>query len=80
MSTLQPWVDCPPTGRLVRSAEAAKFLGLSRSRFYQMVAEGSLPRPFKVSPDADSRVVALPLSWLESVVAARAAASLETAS
>lgn len=70
-----PWLTTPAAGPLMPPADAAAYLGLSRATFYRRVEDGSLPRPIKMS----AKATGLPKPWLDSVIAARAAASLELA-
>ncbi|MBD3666181.1 AlpA family phage regulatory protein [Sulfitobacter sp. TSTF-M16] len=60
----KPWVDCPPTGRLLRPREVFDRTGLSRSQVYAMIAEGDFPPFLKVS----TRAAAMPEAWLDCFV------------
>ncbi len=62
------WNELPATGPFMRPLEAAKFLGLSRSTLYAMIAEGQFPPFVKLS----ERASGVPLSWLEAFIAHRA--------
>jgi excisionase family DNA binding protein len=73
MADKQPWAGIPAQTPILRPSEAARHLGVSRSQFYTLVANGDLPRPFRIG----ERSVGLPKAWLDSVVAARFAESLE---
>lgn len=75
MSTSKPWLDCPVEGPFMRSGEAAAYLNLSPTQFYYLARQGDLPRPFKIG----GRASGVPKGWLDSVIRARAAASLEAA-
>ncbi len=71
-NTSKPWVECPPTGRLLRPQEVFERTGLSRSQVYAMIADGAFPPFLKVS----ERAAALPESWLDCFVNDRARAAL----
>lgn len=71
----QPWRDTPVEGPFLRSGQAADFLNLSRTQFYALARIGALPRPFKIG----GRAAGLPQSWLNAVLRARAAESMEAA-
>ncbi|WP_413721120.1 helix-turn-helix transcriptional regulator [Silicimonas sp. MF1-12-2] len=64
----KPWIDCPPSGRLLRPQEVFDRMGLSKSLVYAMIAEGTFPPFLKVS----ARAAAMPEAWLESFVESRA--------
>lgn len=70
----RPWLGIEASGPLLRPAEAAKYLGLSLSRFYAISAQGDLPKPIKIGRSA-SGATGVPLPWLNAVIAARAAES-----
>ncbi|KZY36501.1 hypothetical protein A3731_09355 [Roseovarius sp. HI0049] len=70
--TSKPWVDCPPSGRLLRPQEVFERTGLSRSQVYAMIADGNFPPFLKVS----TRAAAMPEAWLECFVNDRAQAAL----
>lgn len=72
MTFAQPWKNCSPEGGLLRPNEIARFLGVSRTSVYRLISSGQLPKPISIGP----RAVGMPKAWLESVVAARAAATL----
>ena len=72
---MQPWLTTVVEGPLLPPAEAASYLGVSRASFYRFVEDGVLPRPILMG----TRASGLPKSWLDSILAARAAASLEIA-
>jgi excisionase family DNA binding protein len=62
-----PWSAVDVVGPLFRPAKAAEYLGLSRSQFYEQVADGRLPRPVRIG----ARSSALPKSWLDAVITNR---------
>jgi excisionase family DNA binding protein len=68
-----PWARVPPTGPMLRPAEAAAYYGVSVSSYYEMVHSGELPKFVKLGPRARSSGV--PRVWLDAVIAARVAAS-----
>ncbi|MES0826574.1 helix-turn-helix transcriptional regulator [Ruegeria sp. SCP11] len=68
----KPWLDCPPSGRLLRPQEVFERTGLGRSTVYAMIAEGDFPPFLKVS----TRAAAMPEAWLECFVNDRAQAAL----
>ncbi|WP_170790811.1 helix-turn-helix transcriptional regulator [Ruegeria lacuscaerulensis] len=70
----KPWLECPPTGRLLRPDEVFQRTGLSRSQVYAMIAEGDFPPFLKVS----ARAAALPESWLDCFVQDRAKTALKS--
>lgn len=59
----------PIENRLVRIAEVLDAIGVSRANFYNLIAQGLLPRPVKVS----ARGAALPEYEIRAVNAARIA-------
>lgn len=69
----QPWLECEPTGRLLRPSEVFDLIGLSRSQVYAMISEGRFPPFIKLS----KRASALPESWLDSFIAARACVAID---
>ena len=75
MTPAQPWLTCPVEGPFMRSGEAAAYLNLSKLQFYSLARDGDLPRPFKIG----KRAAGVPKSWIDSVIRARAVASLEAA-
>jgi predicted DNA-binding transcriptional regulator AlpA len=62
-----PWAGIPPTGEMLRPTEAARRLGYSRPRFYQLAAKGSLPRPIKIGEGRNGASV-VPLAWINAVL------------
>lgn len=67
----KPWATVPPTGPLLRTADAAEYLGLSVSWYNQLVGDGVLPQPLKVG----ARAGGVPQPWLDAVIADRARTS-----
>lgn len=65
-----PWANTQPAGPLLRPADAAAFLGVGQRCFYQMVEAGEVPAPFRIRPGG--KATAVPKSWLDAVVTARA--------
>ena len=63
-----PWASILPTGPILRTANAADYLGLSLATFYEQAAKGRLPKPLKVG----DRASGVPRPWLDAVIAARA--------
>ena len=59
----------------MRVSEAARYLGLARSTYYQHAAEGRVPKPILIA----GRAVGVPLPELERVIAAGIAARAERA-
>jgi predicted DNA-binding transcriptional regulator AlpA len=81
MSDQRPWAGVVPAGPFLRSGEAAEYLSLSRTQFYALANAGHLPKPFKLNGAAKgfSGAAGVPKAWLDSVLRARAEASLEPA-
>lgn len=69
----KPWASVRPTGRMYRPSAVVDLTGLSRSQIYQMISEGRFPPFIPLS----TRAVALPESWLDAFLEARAQAALE---
>lgn len=63
----RPWLSIPATGPVLRPAAAAKYLGLSRSKLYALIADNKLPRPIRLSEGT----VGIPQPWLDACIAAR---------
>jgi excisionase family DNA binding protein len=61
----RPWATVPPSGPILRTKQAAEYLGIGYSRFFELVNAGHLPRPFTVH----GRTKGLPKPWLDAVVA-----------
>ena len=68
----RPWVNVRPSGRMYRPTAVVDRTGLSRSQIYQMISEGRFPPFIPLS----TRAVALPESWLDAFLEARAHAAL----
>jgi excisionase family DNA binding protein len=66
----RPWIGIPATGPFVRVGDAAAYLGISKSTYYEEVSSGSLPI-CKIG----RRASGVPKPWLDAVIAARVAAS-----
>ncbi len=64
-----PWHGLPVTGPILRQRDASAYMGVSRSTFYRLVAEGSLPKPISLTANAKG----FPRPWLDAVLAAWAA-------
>lgn len=62
-----PWADIPPTGEMLRPADAARRLGYSRPRYYQLAAKGTLPRPIKIGEGHNGASV-VPVVWINAVL------------
>jgi predicted DNA-binding transcriptional regulator AlpA len=69
MERTPPWAGIPACGPLLRTEDAARYLGLSRSYFHKLAARGDLPTPIKIGLKASG----LPRPWLDAVISARAA-------
>jgi predicted DNA-binding transcriptional regulator AlpA len=67
----KPWADVPPTGPILRTGDAAAYLGLSTSAYYESVEKGLFPAPLKVGPRASG----VPKPWLDSLIFAAAIAA-----
>lgn len=66
--TAPPWENHPASGPLLRLTAAAKYLSISRPHYYKLANEGQLPKLISLSP----MVKAVPKTWLDAVIAARA--------
>jgi excisionase family DNA binding protein len=64
-----PWADIPLRGPILRTNDAAEYLGLSVPYTYALIQRGDLPRPIKIG----ARATGIPRDWLDAVIAARAA-------
>lgn len=71
----RPWADTPPSGRMLRPREVFKRVGLSRSQVYMMISAREFPPFLKLS----ERTSALPESWLDAFLLAKANAALQSA-
>lgn len=67
--TNRPWDAVAPTGPIYRVKDAAAYLGISITNYYEKVARGSLPAPLKIGGHASG----VPAPWLDSVIAHAAA-------
>lgn len=61
------WESIPPKGPLLRPKWAATYLGISRSSYYRMAAEGRVPPSIRIG-EGFSAAVGVPLPWLEACV------------
>ena len=64
-----PWHGLPVTGPILRQRDASAYMGVSRSTFYRLLAEGSLPKPISLTANAKG----FPRPWLDAVLASWAA-------
>lgn len=64
-----PWHGLPVTGPILRQRDASAYIGVSRSTFYRLLSEGSLPQPINLTANAKG----FPRPWLDAVLAAWAA-------
>lgn len=62
-----PWECVPPTGPILRPADAAEYLGLSVPSYYDQANQGLLPVPIKIGV----RATGVPRPWLDAVIASR---------
>lgn len=62
----------PAAGPLLRPAEAAEYLGISVSGFYQQIKEGNLPPLVKIGP----RAAGMSRPWLDRLIERRLAGKL----
>jgi predicted DNA-binding transcriptional regulator AlpA len=68
-----PWHDVPATGPILRYKAAAEYLGISKSAFFRLIAEGHLPQPIALTAGAyPNAAKGYPRPWLDAVIAARA--------
>lgn len=71
-TTDTPWSSIPPTGPMLRPAEAATYLGFkSRQQLYEMVRCGEAPTPIRLRKVGTA--CGIPLPWLDAIIAARVA-------
>lgn len=56
-----PWADLAPAFPLIRLAQFCADSGLTQSTVYEMIAEGTFPKPIKIGP----RAVAWPRAWID---------------
>lgn len=64
----RPWATVPPTGPVLRPEDAAEYLGISVTTYYDQAGKGMLPSPFQIGV----RATGVPRPWLDAVVTARA--------
>lgn len=67
----RPWDAIPATGPILRPAEAAAYIGLSKARYYESAAKGLLPSPILIG----ARATGVPQPWLDAVISDRVLAS-----
>lgn len=63
-ANIRPWEGIPPTGPILRPADAAAYLGISVPGYYEKAAKGALPAPFKLG----GRASGVPRPWLDAVI------------
>jgi hypothetical protein len=68
-----PWARVPASGPMLRPAEGARYIGCSLSSYYRGVARGQFPKPIKMGHGGFNAATAIPLPWLNAVIADRAA-------
>ena len=68
-----PWTGVPPTGPMLRPPQAAKYYGVSVSKYYELITAGEVPAFVKLSSRA--RASGVPRVWLDAAIAARVAAA-----
>lgn len=61
----RPWDGVAATGPLLRPVDAAAYLGISISGYYEKAAKGSLPAPLKLGGQASG----VPRPFLDAVIA-----------
>lgn len=61
-----PWSGVPATGPFMRVAEAARYLGISKSTYYEEVNAGTLP-VCKIG----LRASGVPKPWLDAIIQSR---------
>lgn len=66
-----PWAGIPATGPMLRPAQAAAYLGCSRTTFYALVNKGVCPQPIKIG-FGHNGVAGIPRPWLDALIASRA--------
>lgn len=65
----------PATGPILRTDEAAAYIGLTTDGYYKAASRGVVPRPILIGdPEARSRATGVPRPWLDALIAAWAAA------
>jgi predicted DNA-binding transcriptional regulator AlpA len=64
-----PWDGVAATGPILRTADAAAYLGISVPGYYEKAAKGVLPSPLKIG----GRASGVPRPWLDSVISHAAA-------
>lgn len=60
----RPWQNVPPTGPILRTADAAAYLGISIPGYYEKAAKGALPSPIRLG----GRASGVPRPWLDAVI------------
>lgn len=70
IKVLKPWENIPPTGPMLRPKEAAAWLGLSLTGYYEQCRSGHVPKPIKIG----LRSTGVPKPWLDAVIAFRVTA------
>ena len=60
----QPWHGIAATGPLLRTIDAAAYLGISVPGYYEKAAKGALPSPLKIG----GRASGVPRPWLDAVI------------
>ncbi len=63
----RPWITCRPTGRLLKPAEVAERVGLSKTQLYVMIREDRFPPFIKIG----KRCSRLPEAWLDTFIKMR---------
>jgi len=71
----QPWVGCPPNGRMLRPSQVFERTGLSKSQVYALIADGLFPPFVKLS----ARASAMPEAWLDCFISERARLAIAAA-
>lgn len=67
ISNTAPWNTLPPTGPILRPAEAARYFGVSLSTYYELIHAGVVPPFLKLSHRA--RASGVPQPWLDAAIA-----------
>lgn len=62
-----PWNALPPTGPILRPAQAARYFGVSLSTYYELIHAGVVPPFLKLSHRA--RASGVPKPWLDAAIA-----------
>ena len=50
-----PWADLAPAFPLIRLAQLCADFGLTQSTLYEMIAEGTFPKPIKIAAQSHGR-------------------------